>query len=97
LDPTGLYRSNDQSESGNRHGERVDIYTPHAVQRLLSRLDLVGLDLSPLPKQPGEAAEQEVPRAAGRADQPHLLQPEPVEGRGERPVEDELFYKDRRL
>ena len=48
-------------------------------------------------KEPGEAAEQEVPRAARRVDQPHLLQAELVDGRVEGPVENELLDEHRRL
>ena len=61
-----------------------------ALISLLSRL-------TPQVEQPGEPAEQEVPRAAGRVDHPHLLQPELVDGRRERPVEDELLDEHRRL
>src|SRR5262249_44417885 len=78
-------------------GKRVDVNTPDAIERLLSRLDLVALPLGPLVEEPGEGPEQEVTRAAGRVDQPDLLQPELVEGRRERPVKDELLDEHRRL
>src|ERR1700686_4508059 len=89
--PACLHGGDNQPETGNRHGEWVDVHAPHAVERLLRRLDLVALDLAPLPKQPGEAAEQEVPRAARRVNHPHRVEAELVEGGGERPVEDEFL------
>src|SRR6185437_10169290 len=97
LDAARLDRRHDQAESGDGHGERVDVHAPDAIERLLGGDDFVVLPLHPQAEEPGEGTEQEVPRAACRVDQPHLLQAELVDGRVEGPVENELLDEDRRL
>jgi hypothetical protein len=89
----GLERGDQQTEARDGDGEGVEVDAVDAVQRPLHGIALVaaGIVLLPLIEQAGKAAEQEVPRAAGRVDQPDFLVAELGDGRGQRAVEDEFF------
>ena len=94
LDATGLHRSQEEAETSDRNGERVDVHAEDAIERILGRDDGVVdvlLRLHPLVEQAVECPEQEVPGTTGGVDQAQVLQPELVEGVGERSVEDELL------
>ena len=99
LDARGVERGEKQPEARDVGGERIDVHAEDLVERALRR------DARRLPRgvsppkreEPGERSEQEVARAAGGVDQPHLLVAERLDRRGQRAVEDERLDEPRRL
>jgi hypothetical protein len=88
-----------QPEAGDGGGEGIDVHAVNAGQRehgafLVAKIRAF---LFPQREQAPEAAEQEVPGAAGGIDHPHDLEAEGVDRRIERAVENELLDEVRRL
>ena len=95
----GFEGGDDEAEPGDRHRERVEVHAVDRVERPLHP----GLHVQPRRPfrpafvEPGERAEQEVARAAGRVDEPDPLQRALVQGRLQGLVEDELLDEHRGL
>ena len=99
VDTAGLQRGYDQPEASDPGGVRVDVHTGELLEDPVDE-DLhigAGFQHLPAPQQPVERTEQEVPRAAGRVDQPHRCEPELLDCWVEGAVENELLDELRRL
>jgi hypothetical protein len=93
LHVAGLQGGQQQAEAGDGHGERIEIDAGDRVECLLCDVAPIAsrLVVRPLLDQAMKSSEQEVPRPAGRIDQPHFAITELVDGRRQRPVENELL------
>src|SRR5262245_15397694 len=99
LDAASMQCGDNEAEAGNGHGKGVEVHPGNSIKSTLGQYTRVGarLALGPEVEQASKGTQQEMPGAAGRVDQAHVLQAELVQSRGQRVIQDEFLDKHRSL